>query len=407
MRTLRLLVPILAALSGMALFSVTVASGQGVGNPAPGIERGVERDAERDADRIIRLDLIEVDRKLKEIRIEAEALTVDMPLEFVAVVNGGPEHEAMFRTAAKPSVIHTGLLMLGLEPGAPMKFSPAANRWSPPYGPPIRVEIEWQENGVVRREPVGRLIRGIKNKLPMPDPIFVFTGSVVDEQKRYLADLAGYVISLSNFELTMIDVPSLSSSANELLEWECNPDFGPKRGTPVTLILRAAGKDDVGEALPPATIGPRVVIVKLARDGSIELEGTAVQDTKELVETLIKRKETGPFEVRLAADPAGDANASLAVMQSLLQAAIPVKLSNVAIHDEASSDANLIELREQWKKVVNPHSRAMRDAAATHYKVIAELREKQQKLINESDKIQRLIEELERDYADMTTPRPQ
>jgi len=388
------LMPVLAVLSTMTAFSATYTTAQDVANSAPA------------ADGIIRMDHIEVDRKLRQVRVDAESLAVEMPLEFVAVVSGGPEHESLFRTSAKPSMIHTGLLMLGLEPGSPLKYSDAAKRWVAPFGPPVRVSFEWTQDNITRREPVSRLIRSAKTKQLMPEQVFVFTGSVVDDQKRYLADIAGYVVSLVNFELTMIDVPRLASSANETLEWEFNADLGPPRGVRGWLIIEPAGKDAQIDTTS-TTYGPKITVVKLSETGAILLEGQEIGSTKELVELLVKRRDAGPMDVRLVADPSGDANASLAVMQSLLQAGVPVKLGTATgLSDEALSEAELTELRAQWEKAVNPHAGAMRDAAATHYQVIAQLRERQQKLINESDRIQRLIEQLERDYADMTTPRP-
>ena len=50
---------------------------------------------------------------------------------------------------------------------------------------------------------------------------------------------------------------------------------------------------------------------------------------------------------------------------------------------------------------------ALREAAQAQYDVIRELRREQQRLIDEADRIQRLIDELERKYQDMTTPRPE
>ena len=48
----------------------------------------------------------------------------------------------------------------------------------------------------------------------------------------------------------------------------------------------------------------------------------------------------------------------------------------------------------------------MRKAARTHYQVISQLRAEQQRLIDEADRIQRLIDQLDKQYQDMTTPRP-
>ena len=45
-------------------------------------------------------------------------------------------------------------------------------------------------------------------------------------------------------------------------------------------------------------------------------------------------------------------------------------------------------------------------AAQAHYEVIEGMRREQQRLIDEADRIQRAIDELTKQYQDMTTPRP-
>ena len=70
---------------------------------------------------------------------------------------------------------------------------------------------------------------------------WVFDGSRLLPDGRYAADLTGYVVSIVNFDLTMIDVPELASNANETLEWEYDPDWVPTKGTAVTMIIEPAG----------------------------------------------------------------------------------------------------------------------------------------------------------------------
>ena len=90
------------------------------------------------------MPFVHVDVKKKQIRVDCEALNVDIPLEFFCVTAGGNEHEAVLRTRARPSHIHLALLMLGLQPGEPVKFSEAAQRWFPPHGPPLHLSVEYQ-----------------------------------------------------------------------------------------------------------------------------------------------------------------------------------------------------------------------------------------------------------------------
>ena len=45
-------------------------------------------------------------------------------------------------------------------------------------------------------------------------------------------------------------------------------------------------------------------------------------------------------------------------------------------------------------------------AAQVHYEVITAMRDEQQRLIDEADRLQRAIDALEKEYQDLTTPRP-
>ena len=155
------------------------------------------------------------------------------------VAVGGPEHEAVLRTRAKPSHIHAGLLLLGLRPGSPVVYDERNNTWIPPHGPPVRAIAEWTDAaGASHRLPAEQLMCSIKDGTPMPPTSFIFAGSHVrPDDGAYLADFTGYVVSICNFEHTLLDVPRLVSSANETLEWQTDLVHGPAKGTAVTLIL--------------------------------------------------------------------------------------------------------------------------------------------------------------------------
>lgn len=286
------------------------------------------------ASRPASLPFIEIDRAARQVRVQCQAIRVEGPLEFFCVAVGGPEHEAVLRTRAKPSDVHLALLMLGLEPGEPVRFSQSAQKWLAPAGPPIRVSVRLGKDHAAI--PAGRLMRSIDTKQPMPDRPFVFTGSRLLDDGRYAADMTGYIVSIVNFDLTPIDVPQLASNANDTLSWEINPDVAPEMGSAVTMILEPVG-EATGEKSGPATSQPSA----------------------------------------------------------------SARLSDVTV-DQAAID----RMKSLWESKVSPHGAALREAAQTHYEVINALRREQQRLIDEADRIQRLIDELERKYQDMTTPRP-
>jgi len=74
----------------------------------------------------------------------------------------------------------------------------------------------------------------------MPDVQWVFVGAPTLEDGEYSADVTGYLITVVNFEHTVVDIPQLKSSKNESLEWEINPEVMPRRNTRVWLIIEPA-----------------------------------------------------------------------------------------------------------------------------------------------------------------------
>ena len=295
-----------------------------------------------------RLPHLEFDVKGKRIRVECETLGVDTPLEFFAVVVNGPEHEAVVRSKVKPSDLHTALLAVGLKPGSPVSYSKAANKWIPPHGPPLQIHMEYKKDGKQVVEPANRWMRNMRTKQPMPVTTWIFAGSRVMNDGNYAADATGYLVSVVNFDMTVIDIPALASANNETLEWERNPDTVPPAGTKVVMVIEPAGK---------------------AAGGG----GASTQPAAEGV------------------DATNDAAAG---------------------DDEAISDVKLDELvveraTKKWQQIVGPKARALREAAQAHYDAINALRSEQQGLIDEADRIQRAIDRLERQYQDMTTPQPE
>src|SRR3954471_23566012 len=109
-----------------------------------------------------------VDVKAKQVRVECEALDVEAPLEFFCCVKGTNEHEAVVRTEARPSDVHTGLLMLGLKSGEPVKYSETTKKWLPPSGPGVHISVEYEKEGKVVSAPAYRWMRNAKTKKEMP-----------------------------------------------------------------------------------------------------------------------------------------------------------------------------------------------------------------------------------------------
>ena len=313
-----------------------------------------------------KLPHIEFDPKNKRVRIECEMLAVDAPLEFLCCVKGFNDYEALVRSEVKPSHLHLALLAIGLKQGQPLRYSQAAQKWFPPSGPPLQISMEYQKDGKTLIDPAWKWLRDVHSKKAAPPMTWVFVGSGLLPDGKYAADVTGYLVSIVNFALAVVDVPELASSSNELLEWERNADVTPKAGTTVWMILEPVGNQ-------PAN-----------------------------------RRDAKPA-TRPAAPASGRSDSDLLESPVIPSSAAPAPPPPPASADAevSAAEKRVKQLRDLWDQKVAPHRDVLRDAAEAHYQVLQGLRMQQQKLIDEADHIQRTIEELEKQYQDLTTPRPE
>lgn len=394
---------------------------------------------------------LEVDARAKQVRVECESLGVDNPLEFFLCLAGTVEHEAVLRSKVRPSHLHAALLMLGLEPGEPVRFSESANKWLPPHGPPLQISVQFEKDGKQVTLPAYRLMRDMKTKREMPPMTWIFAGSRMMPGDVYAADRTGYIVSVVNFDFTVIDIPALASNANETLHWQANLDLLPPKGTKVTMIVEPAGQVQAPKAAgttQPASAGVGgagaagdaaggagrtidVSLITIDADGTTRFSDNAYEPA--MLDKMIEQLPRGQ-RVRVAvANPVEENRSARLVINALASAGVKFDVipqaTAGAVPPRAAADANATQpqppeggsarafddnndarlrtLRDKWQQAVAPHDASLRQAATTHYEVITQLRREQQRLIDEADKIQRLIDELEKQYQDMTTPRPE
>ncbi|MCL2349236.1 MAG: YdjY domain-containing protein [Planctomycetaceae bacterium] len=159
-------------------------------------------------------------------------------LEFFVCAKNSKEHESIISTTAKPSIIHAGLLATGVEPGKPVRFTPEFEAAS---GPKVKMTVRWQDAEGKRHEIDAKDWVQEVNTHGCLQTDWVFSGSLFQKLEngkiRYLADVTGEIIGVSNFSGVVLDLPIQSSSDNsELLFRACTEKIPPLE-TPVTVIL--------------------------------------------------------------------------------------------------------------------------------------------------------------------------
>lgn len=193
--------------------------------------------------------------------VEAKVCLSEGALELIACNVGGKVHESIVAVAARPSHIHTALLLLGANSGSPAMrraVNEEQTRWVdiPPTGDLIDVFLEFNNSeGKAVERPISDFIRrrngdtvdraksGLEANHAQSIPrAFLFAGSHLkaegDGPRGYLADISGHVISMSTFGDELLCLPEVHSHQQGALTWEIDPTHLPAKGTGVTMRLR-------------------------------------------------------------------------------------------------------------------------------------------------------------------------
>jgi hypothetical protein len=98
-----------------------------------------------------RIGRIEIDPAKRSLRMPAKVNAREGPLEYALVTDKGKVHESLLSCAVDPLHFHLAALLAGLAPkagAAPVE---------------VRVEVEWETNGPLRRVPLERLIALVRD----------------------------------------------------------------------------------------------------------------------------------------------------------------------------------------------------------------------------------------------------
>ena len=217
--------------------------------------------------------------KLPGVKINLEEWCVDVEssvclesgtLELIACIKDSKEHESVVVVEAKPSHIHTALLLIGARAGNPAMRKPIDKEGMrfvdlPPRGGAIDVFLVLKdETGKEVEKPISAFLTRAEHysgrpqddeeEQDFPTHTFLFAGSILhggegEKPRIYVCDRSGNVISISTFGDELLCLPGIHAHANGALMWEIKPDSLPKVGTKVTLRLRPKMKEE-GKSSP-------------------------------------------------------------------------------------------------------------------------------------------------------------
>lgn len=183
-----------------------------------------------------------LDVKARRIELEAKVCRREGVLEFLVCLEGTKEHESILHTQVSPSSVHAALLALGLTQGKPARWRQGVGgegQFIPPQGPILTIRLEWLgKDDKICNVSAGTWLKLVgENKTPLPDK-WVFVGSKILPNNRYLADMNGELISVANFASSVIDVPFESSDKDAFREFQANTAQIPPLGTSVRVIIQ-------------------------------------------------------------------------------------------------------------------------------------------------------------------------
>jgi hypothetical protein len=244
--------------------------------PQPEIPAGMREALEK-----LQLPHIKINLDEWSVDVESTVTLLDGLLETVACIKDTKEHESLVAVKAKPSHIHTALLLLGAEPGNPairkiVGEGPDSRFIDlPPRGGLVDVYLVIDTPEGKKEYPISQFIEksqelfdadGTPRNPPeetelLPSHSFMFTGSVLVEQeegqpRQYIADYSGNVITLVTFGDETLSLPGIHDDANSSLMWQVRSKLLPELDSPVTLRLKPQRPQQAAPNVPPAPEKP-------------------------------------------------------------------------------------------------------------------------------------------------------
>jgi len=236
---------LIAALLVCLVLSFTAVAGE---EPGSGTDQATKADP-ASADPAAALDkqnkpdpkAIRLDKEKKTIEVDGKICLDEGQLELFACAEGGKEYESLVAIRGEAWQLHLSLLLLGLKPGGGPEYQgdPAI-----PFGDPVIIEVQWEENGKTIRKRAEDLMFDTKKNTSMEHIEWVFIGSkfAKDDQGNdyYMANRDKSIVTVFHDPLSVIDNP-LASGGDDTV-YIVNKKTAPPKGTPVVLIITPGTK---------------------------------------------------------------------------------------------------------------------------------------------------------------------
>jgi len=183
---------------------------------------------------------VRIDWENLQVELDGQVVLREGLLELFACSPRTREHESVVRVRTRPLYVYQAMGLIGLEPGRPFTYDEAGERWLPPAGQEVVVEVRYRTNAGLSTVNAWDWMMDPQTRQPLPQRPFLFCGSRWYGEDAYGADVDGTVVCVVDFDTALIGLPE-SHSADDALLWVApNTDRIPPEGTECTLLIRAA-----------------------------------------------------------------------------------------------------------------------------------------------------------------------
>lgn len=172
--------------------------------------------------------------------------TPDVFLEMILTAPDSREHESLFVTSIKPSILHAALLAAGFNAGEPIEWGSSQNEHTTKQATGDRLRIFYSviddTEPDVEFLPAESLVIDIESRQSLIEyarrPDFVFSGSSFTSN-GYAADRSGSMIAITPFGDEVISPTWTLSPQADIDEpiWIAHNEIMPEKGTPVRIRI--------------------------------------------------------------------------------------------------------------------------------------------------------------------------
>jgi hypothetical protein len=187
---------------------------------------------------------IELDHANREVRVEATICCTRGILEYLVCLPNTFEHESVFSTRCKPSILHVCFLAIGLEARSFDDIESLIKRRRDRKSSSVTIEVEYEKDGKKVRRPISEFVAYRKDENKALPDTWIFTGSFFgrkNDKPVYAADVIGGVIGLGQENTSVVqfgeDVGNPYEDDKQGLE--IKTEAVPAKGTKVQLIFTA------------------------------------------------------------------------------------------------------------------------------------------------------------------------